>query len=64
MKLHLQVGIMIWRMWDEHSQVHGLKGFADLTDFTMKHQVAYGVSDIQRIAHVMNVSSLPVFYFM
>ena len=53
---------MIYRMWDERSQVNGFKGFADLTSFTLKHQVAFGVSELQRIAHVMNVSTSFCFF--
>ena len=48
-------GIMLYQNTTESNNVNGSKGFADLTDFQLKHQMWWTPEDMKKFAEVMNV---------
>ena len=49
------MGLLIYQSSCEQTAVNGVRAFADLTDFEMKHQAFWKVDDRKRFAEIMNV---------
>ena len=49
-------GMMLYHNMTERNNVNGFMGFADLTDFQLKHQTWWNLDDMKRFSDIMNVS--------
>ena len=49
------MGLLIYQSSCERTVVNGVRAFADLTDFVMKHQAFWKIDDLKRFAEIMNV---------
>ena len=48
-------GMMLYHNMTERNNVNGFMGFADLTDFQLKHQTWWNLDDMKRFSDIMNV---------
>lgn len=58
--MHAMFGLMLHHSGDERTIVNGVTGFADLTDFGVKHQTFWTLEDLKKSADMMNVSCVAV----
>ena len=52
-------GVFLYLTFDERTQVNGITGMADLTHFSVKHQMLWTADDAKKQAAMFNVSTSP-----